>query len=333
MGSSDFLLEYDDDILDHDLLNISFNELENYCDLIFKIAGKENIDTEIIGKNTINSYYKGSGFFYRNFHSENGAMHLPVAEFPDQSHKEKLLFQANSIAKILEKNNYETVLELGCGMGFNANFLASNFKDKTFTAIDLTPQNIKFAKQKAANLSNISFNIGDFDELDLGKDKFDLIFAVETLCHSKDIAKLLNKLNKYLNVGGRIIIFDGYIKANARQLLNSAEKKAYQLLSWGFAMEKFQTFEEIESALPKASLTLQYSANYGKNVLSNLLAFQKGAKSVLRFSRLLKFLIKIGILPMALLKQISAGFFCAYFIQTDYLGYYQIELVHKTEAV
>jgi len=226
MSSSEYLLEYDADILDHKLLNISFRELENYCDLIYKIAGRENIEAEKIEKHVINSYYKGSGFFYRNFHSENGAMHLPVAESPTQSHKEKLLFQANSIASVIDTYNYEKVLELGCGMGFNSNYLASKFKDKHFKAIDLTPQNIKFAKQKASDLSNISFNVADFDALDLGNEKFDLIFAVETLCHSKDISKLLNKLEKYLNIGGRIIIFDGYIKATARQLTHGKNLKS-----------------------------------------------------------------------------------------------------------
>jgi ubiquinone/menaquinone biosynthesis C-methylase UbiE len=332
MSNTGFIQDFDTSILDHDLPNISLAELEKYCTLICKVAGISEATGEMVRKKTISDYYKTSSFFYRNFHSEHGAMHLPIAQSPKQTHKEKLLFQANTIHEIAAQYNYNKVLELGCGMGFNSCYLAKKNPDKEFTAIDLTPQNLKFANKKAAGLSNITFSVGDFDELSFGDQKFDLIFAIETLCHSKNISLLLSNLKQYLNIGGRIVIFDGYIKENARELTETVELEAYQLMSWGYAMERFQTFNEVVDGINTASLQLHKKEDYGKNVLSNLLAFQKGAKNVLKFAGLLKLLIQWRILPKSLIKQISAGFFSAYFMQTGLLGYYKFELENKAES-
>ncbi len=316
---------FDHELLDHKIPDIDKEKLEKYCQQIYSIVGRESIDNEPIQDDTVSAYYKISRILYRHFHSLHGAMHLPIAESPSQKHHEKLLFQAKAIGHFIQKNSYKQVLELGCGMGFNGNYLAKKLVNVQFTALDLTPANLRFAKKNASASGNIHFLQQNFDELALNS-TYDLIYSVETLCHSKDIGLLIKKLSKQLNPGGRIIIFDGYIKSKARNLETSVEKKAYKLMSWGFAMERFQTINEVLEAADQSGLQIVQTTDFSKNVLSNLLAFQKGAMHVLNYTWLLKALTRLGILPNALIKQITAGLLSAYFVRINYIGYYQIEL-------
>lgn len=316
---------FTDEFLDHNRSNISQEKLSYYTKKLRRIAGLDSLNEEIIDSEVVSNYYKISSFYYRNFHSSKGAMHLPIVENASQKHHEKLLFQANTVANYIQENKYKQVLELGCGMGFNAKYIASKLNGVQFTALDLTPQNIRFAK-KSASSTNINFIEGDFDNLSFGNQTFDLIYGIETLCHSKKIDELIIQLESLLNPKGKIVIFDGYIKPDTLLLKTKADRDAYNMLSWGFAMERFQSLEEVLSVAEKADLKINKVVDYSQNVLSNLLAFQKGAIKALSYSFLLRFFRKIHLLPTDVVKQIAAGLFGAHFIQTNYLGYYKVEL-------
>ena len=321
--------DFDANLLDHDTYILSIEKLAYYCGLFHQIVGKTQIEQEAIVPQTVSSYYKISSFLYRNFHSSKGAMHLPIAENSSQRHEEKLLFQAKKVAEHIQKRNYKQVLELGCGMGFNSNYLANKFKDVQFTAIDLTPQNIQFAKKNTPRHGNINFLLGDFDDIVLQNKTFDLIFGIETLCHSKDINALLKRLKPLLNPGGKIVIFDGYIKPSTYNLQEQAQKDAYKLICWGFAMDRFQTVLEVLEGAEQVGLQVVQTVDYSKNVLSNLLAFQKGAFKVLSFPYLLKLLKSVRLLPDAVMKQVAAGLLSAHFVQENFIGYYLIEIENQ----
>lgn len=304
---------------------MTYPELERYCHAIYDIVGKDTVVNTRMSTEVIRDYYQKSSFLYRNFHSKEGAMHLPIKFSDKESHKEKLTYQATSIHTIINQFNYINILELGCGMGFNTNFLAARNPDKRFTGIDLEPTNIKFAQQKSKKASNVFFHQMDYDRLEESGKKYDLIFVIETLCHSKDLIRLLNKLSNRLNYNGRIIIFDGYVTPEA-PALQEFENHAYTLLSWGFALDGFQKLDDATGSNVLNGLEVVQVENLSENVLSNLTAFQKGATNALQYPRLLKILLKTRIIPLAFLKQISAGLFTPYFLKSGYLGYYKLEL-------
>jgi len=307
---------------------MNYNELKNYCTIIYGIVGKELIDAGNVSNETISDYYSKSAFFYEKFHSSEGAMHLPISFSDKTTHNLKLLYQADLINEAIDKYDYCNVLELGCGMGFNTNYLAKKNPNKKFTGVDLTSINIKKAKLKSLELNNTFYYQHDFDKASIvDKDKqYDLIFAIETLCHSKNIIELIYNLGNKLSDNGRIIIFDGYVKCNATALTKEFEKRAYKLLSWGFAIDKFQELDDILKSEKLYFINVEDAKEYTENVLSNYIAFQKGAKKALRYPFLLKILLKTRIISLALIKQLSAGVLGPYFLENGYLGYYKLEL-------
>jgi len=99
-------------------------------------------------------------------------------------------------------------LDVGCGEGFYAIYLASKGFD--VTGIDLSENAIKYAKQNATEKgAKINFIVMDISDLSKINGKFDFIFEWALLHHLmpekrkkyvKDISNLLNKNGKYLSV-------------------------------------------------------------------------------------------------------------------------------------
>ena len=305
------------------------DELMKYSSRIYNIVGEKLIIEETISNEVISDYYAKSAFYYKKFHSSEGAMHLPISFSDKTSHHKKLLYQADFINETINKYNYSNILELGCGMGFNTNYLAKKNAEKKFTGIDLTANNIKHAIKKSEEFKNTIFIQNDFDSIILEEKKYDLIFAVETLCHSKNLIDLIKKFIDKLTENGRIVIFDGYVKQGEIDLTDKFEKQAYKLLLWGFALEGFQKLDEIIDSEKLDTVNCEDITEYTENVLSNSLVFQKGAQKTLRFPFLLKILLKTRVISLAFIKQLSAGLFGAYFMKKGYLGYYKLELTKK----
>ena len=187
-------------------------ELEKYCKLIHHISGKEIVEKEEVSNNVVSDYYSKSAFFYKKFHSKEGAMHLPISFSNKDSHTSKLLYQADSIHNTIQEHGFSKVLELGCGMGFNSTYLAEKNPNVKFTGVDLTPNNIKEAQNNAKELSNNTFRQMDLVNLADLEDKYDIILAVENLFHSHYLVQVIAKISRRLNYYGKIYIYYCYVR-------------------------------------------------------------------------------------------------------------------------
>lgn len=121
------------------------------------------------------------------------------------------LGQAESIAAEITAIGARRVLELGCGVGFNSLYLARRFPDVSFEGLDLLQPHVAEARRAADGIGNLRFEQGSFESRDSGIEPgFDLVFAVECLCHTRDLDALGQAVAGLLRPGGRLIIFDGY---------------------------------------------------------------------------------------------------------------------------
>jgi 2-polyprenyl-3-methyl-5-hydroxy-6-metoxy-1,4-benzoquinol methylase len=97
------------------------------------------------------------------------------------------------------------VLELGCGTGHNAVYLAKH--GARVTAIDFSHELIQFAKQIALkNKVKIDFIEGDITKLDsLVRAKFDIVVSVFSLQYVDTLPQIFKKIKKLLVEGGTFI--------------------------------------------------------------------------------------------------------------------------------
>lgn len=98
------------------------------------------------------------------------------------------------------------ILDLGCGYGILANFLALSSRQRTIIAIDTDTKKIKYADR---GLKNVSFNTGDATKMRLNN--LDCIILHDVLHHLdsfKQQKKLIIDCKQMLNKKGILLIVE-----------------------------------------------------------------------------------------------------------------------------
>ena len=108
------------------------------------------------------------------------------------------------------------ILEIGCGTGEFSRLLAE--RAEKVLAIDLSPQMIRFAKERSKLCPNIDFIEGDVMTYELPDNQFDCIATLTTL-HHLPMTGILKKIKSALKPGGVFICLDLYQRSNLTDLL------------------------------------------------------------------------------------------------------------------
>lgn len=158
------------------------------------------------GNREIAKYYRTSDFYYNLIHSKGGHnIHMGLSQ-DGQFHKEDFLCQAQYISGQFTQET-RRVLEVGAGKAANTKYLAELFPEVEFTALDLPDRNFLSTKVPA----NVTLMEGDYNDLSRFEEaSFDLVFGVETICHSADKERTYREISRVLKPGGKLIVFDVY---------------------------------------------------------------------------------------------------------------------------
>jgi len=110
----------------------------------------------------------------------------------------------NFLLRYLPSNCLEA-LDIGCGTGSFARCLAERLQH--VTALDLSPEMIRIARERSANFLNIDFKLADVRNWVLADESFDCIASIATL-HHLPIEEMLLKMKAALKPGGVLLILD-----------------------------------------------------------------------------------------------------------------------------
>lgn len=161
-------------------------------------------DTESV----VTRYYLQSRWGYERY-NPGAAMHMALSD-DGRYHEERLRAQAERVIEEARRIGAKRILELGCGQAFNARVIAAELPQVEVVATDLIDEHIDRANARGADLPNFRAVRSSFTELpdDLGQ--FDLIFAVETLCHAPDIAPVIERIKTRLAPRGTFMFYDAF---------------------------------------------------------------------------------------------------------------------------
>lgn len=105
----------------------------------------------------------------------------------------------------------DRVLVLGCGAGDDAVWLAAE-RDATVVGVDVSESQLELAREHAADRgveSDATFHRRDFHDLAaIDDESFDVVWALEALCHSSDDRRVLEQTRRVLADDGRLVVAD-----------------------------------------------------------------------------------------------------------------------------
>jgi ubiquinone/menaquinone biosynthesis C-methylase UbiE len=99
----------------------------------------------------------------------------------------------------------ENALEIGCGTGAFARQLAE--RCGRVTALDLSPEMIRVARERSKQFENFQFELADAMTWDFSKSHFDFVCSIATLHHLEQ-RELLLKIKAALKPRGVFVILD-----------------------------------------------------------------------------------------------------------------------------
>lgn len=98
------------------------------------------------------------------------------------------------------------ILDIGCGFGGVANELAKT--GHIVTGIDHNPEVLGIAKMRDKTES-VQYRLGEIDKLPFANKSFDVVTALDVLCHLDDCAEALKEATRVLRPGG-IFLFNNF---------------------------------------------------------------------------------------------------------------------------
>jgi SAM-dependent methyltransferase len=134
---------------------------------------------------------------YRDEHANYSTCVFPRAAFTHPYVAEYLL---------LEPKDGMRLLELGCGSGAAASYLASRCNAE-IVCVTNSPVQADICRRKFARFGGrVDVITADFDRLDLASESFDAIYALESIGYTKGLDAWLVRCWRMLKPGGRLLI-------------------------------------------------------------------------------------------------------------------------------
>ena len=118
--------------------------------------------------------------------------------------------RARALAEAAAITSTDEVLDVGCGIGGPARFLATKFGCKV-TGIDLTPEFIDVARDLNARVGlgdTIDLRVADALDLPFPDASFDVVWTQHVSMNIADKPGLYAELGRVLRPGGRLAFFD-----------------------------------------------------------------------------------------------------------------------------
>lgn len=301
------------------------NELRKYLDKIDRIFHVNKFLEQNIGFQDVAEYYKDSGLGYQFFHSSSGSIHMAL-NYDGKFNKQGYYGQAEIVQGYIEKNGNGKVLELASGKGFNSIYLAKQFPHVEFFGIDLTPEHVKYARNKSGNLPNLKFREGNFQNLDFQDGTFDLVFEIESVCHATNMEKALSEARRVLKPSGRFVVIDGF-RSEDFDTYSEDMKIASKLSEVAMAVGQAWKINEWIALCEKVDFQTESKDDLSMAIMPNLLRFQFLARGFFKYPALSKLILKA--LPYYLVQNAIAGMLMPFTVEAKAQKYYKVALTRK----
>jgi tocopherol O-methyltransferase len=193
----------------------------------------------------VRDYYESTWLDYRLLwlNPQNRALHFGYWDANTRSHAESLLNMNQALANHIGIQPGQRILDAGCGVGGTSIWLAKRYNAQV---VGITPvagqidRARRYAREQGVD-DRVSFQQQDYTCTSFPDASFDIVMAMESVCHAPIKSRFLAEARRILRPGGRLGITEYMLKRPAENVAES------QLLnSWlsGWAIPNLATGEE-----------------------------------------------------------------------------------------
>lgn len=128
-------------------------------------------------------------------------------EHPDSTLADAEVAALRSTCTRAELEDGQDVLELGCGWGSAALWIAQRYRRCTVTAVSNSRSQRDFIMARAAQLGleNLTVLTADMNEFDI-RERFDRVISIEMFEHMRNHAELMRRIAGWLKPGGKLFV-------------------------------------------------------------------------------------------------------------------------------
>jgi ubiquinone/menaquinone biosynthesis C-methylase UbiE len=145
------------------------------------------------------------GWLFFNYgYEEDPPMALPLAA-SDEPHRFFIQLYHRTASQV--DLSGKRVLEVSCGHGGGASYIARTLHPASYTGLDLNPAGIEFCRERH-NLAGLDFLHGDAENLPFGDEAFDAVVNVEASHLYPHFSRFLAEVVRVLRPGGHFLYAD-----------------------------------------------------------------------------------------------------------------------------
>jgi tocopherol O-methyltransferase len=193
----------------------------------------------------IRAYYDETWLDYRMLwlNPQNRAIHFGYWNVHTRSHAQSLLDMNRVLASHLGIRSGQRILDAGCGVGGSAIWLAKTYDVEV---VGITPVASQVARahryaQEQGVADRVSFEQQDYTHTAFPDGSFDVVWAMESLCHAPEKRLVLAEARRLLRPSGRVGIVE-YMRMR-RPHASAGEMLLHRWLS-GWAIPDLATATE-----------------------------------------------------------------------------------------
>ncbi len=227
----------------------------------------------------IRDFYDSSSSLWEKVWGEH--MHHGYYANGESSRKDRRLAQIDLIEQLLEWAKPQiptTVLDVGCGIGGSALYLANKYlansgfeadQERKVTGITLSPVQANRATERARELglqARSQFLVADAMSMPFADHSFDLVWSLESGEHMPDKAKFLRECYRVLKPGGTFIFATWCHRDISDRPLNKHEQRHLQRIYDVYCLPYVISLSEYEAIAQRTNFQNIKTADWSEAV-------------------------------------------------------------------